>query len=186
LSNANKALLVLGAIGAILYSVVRWLIPWIGISGRDYLALAFIAYVLMTLGVLVFYRKSGNPLHIVTALVMLVHTVPFHLLHMLWVIDPVLFPWVGPTSIWREELWGPILALVWLLLAVSVLMMREEYGRIADISAVVFVIWSVLTILDKVLGIIWPLFLTDITLYFRTIVGVFAFIMFLYAALKES
>jgi len=105
---------------------------------------------------------------------------------MLWVIDPIAFPWVSTDSIWRTEVGGAIVAVAWLLFAVSVLMMREEYGGIALVTALVFVIWSILLILSKVVLIIWPLFLTDIMLYFRTLVGAIAFLCFLYATMKES
>ena len=188
MSNANRALLILGAIGGVLYGIMRWLGPGgvIVLSGRDWLAISFIAYVLMILGVVVFYRKSGNPLHILTCLVILVHTVTFHFLHMLWVIDSSAFPWVGTDSIFRNELWGPILALTWLLMAVSVWMMREEYGNFVYFGVVVFVSWVVIILIDKVLGFVWPVFLTDINMYYRILVGAAAFLTFLYAAMKED
>lgn len=187
MSNANRALLVLGAIGAILYVLLRWWNYWApALPGDQWLALAFIAMVLMMLGVLVFYRKSGNPLHILTALVLLFHTVTHHFLHMLWVIDSIAYPWVGTSSIWRTEVGGVIVAVAWLLFAVSVLMMREEYGGIAYVTALVFIIWCVLLLLNKVVGFVWPLVLTDMMLYFRTIVGAIAFLFFLYATMKEG
>ncbi|MFQ5832036.1 MAG: hypothetical protein ACE5H4_05005 [Candidatus Thorarchaeota archaeon] len=99
MSNLNRALLVLGAIGALLYTIVRWTNLLMTIPGEVWLLFAFTSYVLMILGVLAFYRKSGNPIHILTVLVMLVHTATVHFLHMLWVIDPVAFPWVDTASI---------------------------------------------------------------------------------------
>ncbi|MFX1332690.1 MAG: hypothetical protein ACFE9W_14125, partial [Promethearchaeota archaeon] len=66
MSNANRALLVLGAIGAILYTLARWINIYTTMTGDQYLGLVFIAMVLVMLGVLVFYRKSGNPIHILT------------------------------------------------------------------------------------------------------------------------
>jgi LPXTG-motif cell wall-anchored protein len=155
-------------------------------TGDQWLLLAFVGIVLMMLGVLVFYRKSGNPIHILTALVLLVHTVTHHFLHMLWVIDPVAYPWVDTSSIWRTEVGGAIVAMAWLLFAVSVLTMREEYGGMALITGLSFLIWCILLLLDKVLGFVWPVALTDMMLYFRTIVGVIAFLFFLYATMKES
>lgn len=186
MSNANRALLVLGAIGAILYTLARWLNIYTTMTGDQYLGLMFIAMVLVMLGVLVFYRKSGNPIHILTALVLLFHTVTYHFLHMLWVIDSIAYPWVGPNSIWRMEVGGAIVALAWLLFAVSVLMMREDYGGMALLTGLVFLIWCILLLLDKVLGFVWPATLTDIMLYFRTIAGVIAILFFLYATMKEG
>ncbi len=154
------------------------------IPGEVWLLIAFTSYVLMILGVLAFYRKSGNPIHILTVLVMLVHTVTVHFLHMLWVIDPVAFPWVDTASIWRNELFGPILALTWLLIAVSVFMMREDYGNFMTVGAFVFVIWSIIHVIDKVLAFVWPI--ADMTLYTRTFVGAIAVLVFLYATMKES
>jgi len=186
LSNANRALLVLGAIGAILYTLARWLGILTTMTGDQYLGLSFIAMVLVMLGVLVFYRKSGNPIHILTALILLFHTMTYHFLHMLWVIDPVAYPWVDTSSIWRTEVGGVIVAVAWLLFAVSVLMMREEYGGMALLTGLVFLIWCILLLLDKVLGFVWPTALTDIMLYYRTTAGVIATLFFLYATMKEG
>ncbi|MFX1264264.1 MAG: hypothetical protein ACFFH0_02730, partial [Promethearchaeota archaeon] len=159
MSNANRALLVLGAIGAILWALTRWFNIVIVTTGAQYLGFTFIAMVLVMLGVLVFYRKSGNPIHILTALVLLFHTVTHHFLHLLWVIDRVAFPWVGTDSIWRTEVGGLIMAVAWLLFGVSVWMMREEYGAMALFTGLVFIIWCILLVVDDVVGFAWPVFL---------------------------
>lgn len=63
-------------------------------------------------------------------------------------------------------------------------MMREEYGNFMTVSAVVFVIWSIIHVVDKVLAFEWPI--ADMTLYTRTFVGAIAVLLFLYATMKES
>ncbi|MFX1266213.1 MAG: hypothetical protein ACFFH0_12580, partial [Promethearchaeota archaeon] len=72
------------------------------------------------------------------------------------------------------------------LFGVSVWMMREEYGAMALFTGLVFIIWCILIVVDYVVGFAWPLFLTDLMLYYRTIAGVIAFLFFLYATMKES
>jgi len=151
-----------------------------------FLGVEVLAFVLVGVGFLGLWRKSGKFVPLVTVIFLLLQAVVKDLLYYLWEIDPIAWPF-GPISLMQTTVLSAVIAFAWLLAALSVWMEREGHGPIALIAVLVFVIWATF---NAAFGLLLPIDFGDLPLDLDTwlwiinyaVVGIF----FLVAAITED
>ncbi len=181
MNNGTKALFILGAIGgfinAIMYipGALGWTfadVPWDQLQWFLFCTLAFI---LVSIGFLGLWRKSGNVIPLVSAIFIFLEAITYYLLFYLWLVDPL--SWPTPASL--ETIVTIILGIAWLTAGVSAWTLREEFSPFSIVAALVFVAFAAAYL---VVGLLFPLMLVPIPnwmIWFFTVLSIVVCIYFL-------
>jgi hypothetical protein len=182
-----RALLIAGAVGGFIVAVNTLGGPNLYRNVIEvFLGVEALAFVLVGVGFLGLWRKSGNFVSLFTVILLLLQAVVKDLLYYLWEIDPVAWPF-GPMSLMQTTILSAVVVVAWLFAAFSVWMEREGLGPIALVAVLIFVIWATF---NAAFGILLPIDFGDLPLDLDTwlliINYVLAGILFLIAATTKK
>ncbi|MFX1330951.1 MAG: hypothetical protein ACFE9W_05320 [Promethearchaeota archaeon] len=184
MSNGTKASFVLGAISGFIIAILY--IPgtlgrFIGVDWSDWIPDAYfwpiliVANILISIGFLGLWRKSGNIIPLVSGICIIVWDIMVPLVHyLLGLPDPnpdwyIYFALVG----------GIVLSLGWITAGISAWLLREEFSQFSIVAALVFLAFGAVNILVPLItGSAW----TDWHRIFYIAAGIVAGIYFLDAA----
>lgn len=171
MSNVSKALLVLGAIGgfllAILYipGALEWTFPIFGfITQETWFLYTVAAFILITIGFLGLWGKSGNPVPLVSALFILLQGIIGYLLFYLWWVDPA--SWPDPESL--ITIVTLVTGVGWLAAGISAWLLREEFSQFSIVAALVFLVY---TAVGLVMGLLYPSEMLPLPVWFMWLIS---------------
>ena len=179
MNNGTKALFILGAIGgfiiAIMYipGALGWTfadVPWDQLQWFLFCTLAFI---LVSIGFLGLWRKSGNVIPLVSAIFIFLEAITYYLLFYLWLVDPL--SWPTPASL--DTIVTIILGIAWLTAGVSAWILREEFSPFAIVATLVFVAFAAVYL---VVGLLFPSMLAPIPNWMMWVFTVLSIVVGMY------
>jgi hypothetical protein len=185
--SENKAMFIVGAIGGFIVAVNTLGGPNLYRNVVEvFLGVEALAFILVAVGFLGLWKKSGNFVPLVAVVFLLLQAVVKDLLYYLWEIDPIAWPF-GPISPIQTTVLSSVIVVAWLFAALSVWMEREGFGPFALVAVLVFVIWA---IFNAAFGLLLPIDFGDLPLDLDTWLGIINYavagIFFLAAAISEE
>ncbi|MFW9926545.1 MAG: hypothetical protein ACFFDM_07265 [Candidatus Thorarchaeota archaeon] len=153
MSNGTKTSFVLGAIGGFIIALIyiprnlgwTWEV-WFEIL---FYQLLFLAYILVSIGFIALWRKSGNVIPLVSAISIIVVAITRPLLGSLDIATllPVGFdPWVF------YAIGGIFIGVGWITAGISAWLLREEFSQFSVVAALVFLALGALGFLALLIG----------------------------------
>ena len=181
MSNITKASFVLGAIGGFVIALIyiprnlgwTWEV-WFEILFYQLLVLA---YILVSIGFIALWRKSGNVIPLVSAICIIVSDITRPLLAYLVMFTLLLPVGFDPAVLYAI---GTIFGGVgWITAGISAWLLREEFSQFSIVAALVFIAFGAVNFLGPLItGVLW----SDWNRIFFIATGIVAGIYFLDAA----
>ena len=157
MNNGTKALFILGAIGgfiiAIMYipGALGWTfadVPWDQLQWFLFCTLAFI---LVSIGFLGLWRKSGNVIPLVSAICIIVFAITNPLQYYLVTYTTLLPVWLPEVAVI-----GTISRDVgWITAGISAWLLREEFSPFSIVAALVFLAFGAVGFLTLLIAVDW-------------------------------
>ncbi|MFX0044511.1 MAG: hypothetical protein ACFE8Z_01565 [Candidatus Hermodarchaeota archaeon] len=151
----------MGATGGFLESsiIVFWCYMGVvvGVLYETLVILQLIAYILVAIGFLGLWRKSGNIVPLLVAVFLFLQGTVQNLLFYVWYLNPIAYPDLGPDMLLQTTILPVIILVAWLLAGAAAWTLSEEFSRFAMIAALVFIVWALFKVIyDLILPTGWP------------------------------
>ncbi|MFW9912191.1 MAG: hypothetical protein ACFFEU_06955 [Candidatus Thorarchaeota archaeon] len=157
MSNATRAAFVLGAIGGFLIALLEipaelgWTwddVPW---DEPQFFLLLTLALILVSIGFIGLWRKSGNVIPLVSAICIIVFAIA----------NPLQYYLVTYTTL--LPVWSPEVAVIgrilrdvgWITAGISAWLLREEFSPFSIVAALVFLAFGAVGFLTLLIAVDW-------------------------------